>query len=90
MEAEPATTVVEPVPVTPEPVAVASPSVEPAVVEGKSRRGRRPRQSGDGEAPAATVAEAPRVEAAVVEEKPARTRRPARSRRTKAAENGEN
>ena len=90
VEAEPATTVVEPVPVTPEPVAVASPSVEPAVVEGKSRRGRRPRQSGDGEAPAATVAEAPRVEAAVVEEKPARTRRPARSRRTKAAENGEN
>jgi hypothetical protein len=83
-----ATIAVEPLPVVVEPVAVAVEPEPPAVAEGKSRRGRRPRKTGEA-TEASAVVEAPLAASTVVEEKPAKTRRPARTRKAKASEKGE-
>ena len=86
VEALPA--VAEAVPVVTAPVSVAVESETLAVGEGKSRRGRRPRKTGEATEVSA-VAEAALAASAVVEEKPAKTRRPARARKAKASEKGE-
>ena len=67
-----------------------APPVEPVVVaEGKQRRGRRPRKTGESATIEAAAAEAPRVEIAVAEEKPVKAKRSPRTRKPKAGSSGD-
>ncbi len=82
-EVETATNVVDVAPPAAEPVP--APPVEPVVVaEGKQRRGRRPRKSGESVTIEAAAAEVPRAEIAVAEEKPVKPKRSPRTRKPKA------